>query len=332
MTMRIAILMLGLIVAAGQSAQADLIGYWSFDGSSGADESSTGNNATVGSSITYETDVPFGTGLSAQNYAANSSNVVTVPTSATLQSISQQLTVSFWMKATAGANWVRIFQHGNETDGSQTWLIDRFDNTFRTNLRVDTVDDPGPPFVDGNFNQNIADNGADTIDSTWHHLTYVLDNGAWRKYVDGSETSGTYLQGAGLSNTRDLYIFGRNGTGQYIGQLDDIGLRNDALSAGKSIAIYNLATESALAYDLGLVEQLFDVFDEVLPEVTIGDYRWIKKGGLSGAAGELTQQPDGEYALVLDDAGFGVVSIPEPASLTLLAIAGAAVMGRTRRR
>jgi len=179
-----------LLLSLACPLQAGLIGYYSFDAANGADDSGTGNNATVGSSIAYPADVPFGTGRSGQNFGGGSANVMTVPTSSTLQGIKDELTVSFWMKTTPGNNWVRIFQHGPEADGSSTWLIDRNSNTTTTNMRVDTH--VGSV---GQFNQNIATGGANTFDGQWHHLVYTIDSGVWRKFVDSAASNGTYNHG-----------------------------------------------------------------------------------------------------------------------------------------
>ncbi len=347
MKSRIAWFVFGALLAVGlliSPADASLIGYWSFDGGNADDGSGTGNHGAAGLSITYPSDVPFGNGLSARNYGGGGANVITVPTSTSLESIDGQLTVSFWMKASTGDNskWARIFQHGNEANGSQSWLIDRYDANARTNMRVDTVTDNGPPVVTGKFNQNIATAAPDTFavppeDPTWHHLVYVLDNGEWRKYVNGVETSGTYQHGDGVSNTRPLYIFGRNGSGEYVGQLDDIGLWNSALDTGEAIGVFNLAMEPALGYGVGEAQMLFDVYDGLEAHAFIGDLRWDKvpDGTLTGSPGDVVELGRFSYGLVLNDAGGGVLStVPEPSTITLCAVGllGVAFVGWRRRR
>lgn len=346
MATRVGLCLIGAVAGIGlvaSSAQADLIGYWSFDASSAVDGSGNSNNGTVGGSITFSGDVPFGNGLSAQNYSTGAANVITIPTSPTLESIDDQLTVSFWMKAVTGSNWVRIFQHGTEGNPSQTWLVDRYSSNAWTNMRVDTIDDPGPPFVDGNFNQNIATTGPATFAVSpaapeWHHLVYVLDNGTWRKYVDGVESTGGYLHGAGLSNTRPLYIFGRNGGGHYVGQLDDIGVWSDALTTGEARSIYTVPMALGLAYDIGDMTALWDIYDSRV-DGTIHGIPWqftsslpdLPTGGAPSAGDAYLS--GGIMYLALGN-GSGLAAVPEPSTFLLaaLGLAGLALFWRRRKR
>ena len=312
-----------LLLSLACPLQAGLIGYYSFDASTGADGSGTGNNATVGGLIQFPTDVPFGTGRSGQNFGTGSGNVMTVPTSSTLQGIKDELTVSFWMKATPGNNWVRIFQHGPEASGQKTWLIDRYSNSTYTNMRVDTS---------AQFNQNIATGGANTFDGQWHHLVYAIDSGTWRKYVDSAASNGTYNHGTGFGTSLPLYIFGKFGGGDYVGMLDDIAIWDEALTAGESEAIYNLAKHPALNYGAGDADTLFDLYAAGAGTAFIGDDVWTPATGLTGSPGDVVTV-GGSLALVLDANGNGVLNtVPEPATMGLAFLACSALGGYIRRR
>ena len=227
MRTRMMMVCLAAVVAlASLPAQAGVVAYYSFDDETATDLSPNGNNGNPGSGVVYSGDTPSGSGKSFRTPAQGPEYVITVPTSASLEGIDDQLTVSFWMRATTvgQANWVRIFQHGTEGNPSRTWLIDRDSGSNYTSMRVDTMG------AGGQFNQNIARTGPNTFDDEWHHLVYVIDNGNFKKFVDGVMTSGTYNHGDGLYNTRDLYIGGRNGTAQYVGLLDDVAIYDTALS------------------------------------------------------------------------------------------------------
>jgi len=310
-----------------------MIGYYSFDGSNANDLSGNLNHGTVGSNLFFTADVAFGSGLAAgsPNNPGNGdpTRVINVPTSPSLESIDDQLTVSFWMKATTANNnnWVRIFQHGTEANGARTWLVDRDGGTNTTNVRVDTVG------AGGGFNQNIARGGPNTFNDTWHHVLYTLDTGSWAKYVDKARTTGTYNDGDGLYNTRYLNIFGRNNDGEYVGLLDDIGIWNSRLSAAEAYAIYNLAMTPALAYGAGNAQTLFDLFAAGSGVANIGSDFWKNTSGLGGSPGDVVHVHGGLYGLVLGPNGAGVVMTPEPSTLLIWSLlAGLAFAAGWRRR
>lgn len=220
------------------SAHAGIIGYWDFEGN-GNDQSVNNNHGTVGGSMTYESNTPApltGSTRSLRSYVGGGvANVVSVPTSASLESINDSVAISFWMNSNLGdnSNWWRLFQHGNEANGSQSWLVNRYSGNNEVNVRVDTIN-PG-----GQFNQNIVRGGPNPYDGTWHHMIFSMDSGLWRKFVDGNMVGqGSYNHGQGLSNTRDLYMFGRNNTGEYVGMLDDVAIYDQPIAWNQAEYLY----------------------------------------------------------------------------------------------
>jgi len=301
------------LVLAVASARAGLVAYYSFDDDNAADLSGNGNNGTVGGSVTFSDDSPFMTGKAMETLAQGAAYVVTVPTSPSLEAISNQLSMSFWMKAgTAGqANWIRIFQHGTEASGDRTWLIDRYSNTADTNMRVDTT---------AQFNQNIAVNGTVVFDNQWHHLVYTLNSGTWEEYLDGVRASGAYNHGDGIFNTRDLYIAGRNGAGQYIGLLDDVAVWDTRLTEGEARSLYTVRTRLDLDYSHDEMVALFNVFDTVTP-AEIAGVTWTRQEGLTGHGNGDAWITNGLYCVQLEAGGAGVVSpVPVPPTLLILAV------------
>jgi len=209
-------------------ASGGVVGYYSFDADNANDLSPNANHGTVGGSMTFQTDTPLASGKSLRSYAGGGAgNVVTVPTSPSLEAINHSLSVSDWMKSILGdnGNWVRLYQHANEGSGTQGWMVNRYSNNNEVNVRVDTLGSGGQ------FNQNIVRGGPAPFDGTWHHMVFTLETGMWNKYQDGVPIgTGVYNHGQGLSNTRPLYMFGRNGVGNYVGFLDEVAVYDTRLT------------------------------------------------------------------------------------------------------
>lgn len=299
------------------SAPAGLVAHYTFDADDANDSSGNGNNGAVGGSVAFSTDTPLGSGKAMQTTDRGSAYVVTVPTSTSLQAISHQLTFSFWMKAgTAGQqNWFRIFQHANEGSTTQGWLIDRYSNSNETNIRVDTTG------AGGQFNQNLAEGVNTTVlNNQWHHLVYTLNSGVWEEYLDGVPASGPYSHGNGFSNTRPLYLAGRNGAAEYIGLLDDVAVWDALLSQGKARSIYTVPNSLGLDYNVDKMSTLFDVFDTATP-ARIGPLTWVRQAGLTGHTTGDAWELDGVYYVQLDSDGVGVIGrVPEPSTFLLVAM------------
>ena len=321
-------LLLGIDVG---SAGADLIGYWCFDNSTATDLSSFSNNGTVGSDVSFVSDSPFTTGLAGQTGSGGgSTRVVTIPDSTSLQTITDEFAISFWVKGTTtdNANWVRLFQKGAESSSSRSWLINRYEGTADINMRVDTIN------TGGQYNQNIAVGGTDVLDGEWHHMLYSVSNGRYVEYVDGEVSkSGTYLHGDGFYNTRDLYIFGRNSVGQFVGLLDDIGLWNEAIDAGYAMSAYNVNATLGLDYDLGEMLSLWSIFEKGDGGFGIVDgmpwWYTTELPGTPASEGNAYVYDDIMYVALGD--GVGLMT-PEPSTFVLALLALVAVSVRRRRR
>ncbi|MDZ7618540.1 MAG: LamG domain-containing protein [Patescibacteria group bacterium] len=323
----IATLLASLIVSP---THAGLIGYWNFDASNATDLSGLGNTGTVGSNVVFTTDTPFGTGRAGgTGTGGGATRVVTIADSTSLRTIGNEFAISFWIKGSTAnnANWVRMFQKGTEGNGDRSWLINRYDNTDDVNIRVDTVG------TGGVHNQNRANGGTAVLDGQWHHVLYTINNGQYVEYVDGQVSmSGTYSHGDGFYNVRPLYIFGRNDVGEYVGLLDDIGLWNTSLDAGRAKSIHNVSQTLGLNYDLGDMLSLWSIFDQGPGGFgMVEGMPWWYTSELPGtpaALGETYVYDDLMYVVL----GSGVgLRTPEPSSL-LLGLLALVLLAMRRRR
>lgn len=275
------------------AARAALVGYWSFDGSNAADLSGNANNGVVGAAVAFTSQTPFGAGVAVQSTRTGTSTI-TVANSPSLLSLNNQLALSFWMKAPASpdnADWFRIFRKGTEAQYDQSWMVNRNSSTLGMNMRVDT--NLNPSTLTPGFNQNIAAADNTTIlDDQWHHLVFIMDNGQWRKYVDGvAKGSGTYTHNNGFANTQPLQML----TGNYAGLLDDVAIWNKPITASQ---VQSISTGgSPLNTPLVSIWRFEDA-------TNLGK-DWAATGNHLTAQGNAAQTGQGRYGngLALDGAG-----------------------------
>jgi hypothetical protein len=104
------------------------------------------------------------------------------------------------------------------------------------------------------------------------------------------------------------------------GDIDDVAVFSVALTSAQIAAIYNLALEPGLQYELGKANTLLEAFDDGDAQVTIDGDLWVRTNGLGGASGSVTALGGGNYAVnLLNGAGFQTAALPEPGSLVLFA-------------
>jgi len=316
-----------VLLAVVPLADAGLVAHYSFDDDTATDLSGNANNGVVGTSVTFTSDAAVG-GRALETTDRGNTYVTTVPTSASFEAISDELTLSFWMKAdlTGQTNWHRIFQHANEGGGTQGWLVDRYNNTDETNIRVDTTG------TGGQFNQNLAENeNLHVYDGSWHHLVYTLNNGIWEEYLDGVRASGTYNHGDGFANTRPFYISGRNNTAEYIGLLDDVAVWDEQLGVAEARSLYTVPAQLGLDYDVSTMSLLWSTYAGQ-GSVRLGQDVWTYAGSIPGTPllGDTFSNARYDYLALGDGDGLLHYTLPEPTSLALLALGGLALRRRRK--
>lgn len=134
-------------------------------------------------------------------------------------------------------------------------------------------------------------------------------------------------------NDLELGIRSDNGA-EWAGLLDDFAIWDEALSFTEVAALGNLGRH-AINFNASQADALFELFDTGSGSAVVGSWEWINVTGLVGAPGEVVLLPSNRYGLVLDAAGNGVATTPEPATLlvwSLLAALGVALGWRRRER
>ncbi len=147
------------------------------------------------------------------------------------------LTVTAWVKTSQNDGTIRgIVQKGSlpPTNGYAVSLQNgHVRAAYGRNLTSYVLDGTSP--LDGGF---IAD-------GTWHHVAFVVNSSGGKLYVDGTQKMSRAWSGAAgaCSPTAGLLI-GRYGSATMSGTLDEITLRNTALSQAQILAGMHMAAGS----------------------------------------------------------------------------------------
>jgi len=234
-----------VVLLIGSTTQAELVGYWSFNGNAN-DSSSYGNNGTA-SNVTYTNDVPaYITGTQSAHFNGSSSDVG-VPVGSTSSPLycNESITIAFWMKALnteQSGPYRRTFS--NLAGSSIGMEFQENDATAGMSLRIDTdagtsTDGAGKvTYLGSNQCRNIGD----ALDGNWHHIAITADStGTLKTYFDGIESIQSFLYGNGFGSTTDLR-FGnsRNESSDWLtGSMADAAMWNNVLSGAQIASLAN---------------------------------------------------------------------------------------------
>lgn len=180
--------------------------------------------------------------------------------------------------------------------------------------------------------------------NTWNLLTFTLNasnpSNALAFYVNGVQQTLTSTAFAPLSTagTNDLRVGTAAVNNQpLVGNLDDFGMFDTALTKGKARAIYT-APSLLSGYNLGVVDSLFDAFDSA-GSVNVGSLDWQTVTGFDvtgHSLGDTWLAGDGSYRMWLSGASgsaAGLIAVPEPATVALFALgAGFILFSRKGRK
>lgn len=115
--------------------------------------------------------------------------------------------------------------------------------------------------------------------------------------------------------------------------VDDAFVFDMALDAYEVNAIRNLRLASSLDYSPVEAAGLFELYDAGTGSRVYNNSTWVNASGLTGTPGQVLDFGNGSFTLVLDAAGNGVMTVPEPAvGFALIPILFLAVILMRRRR
>jgi len=220
-------LLLGLLFAAfSLMAQVPnyvpangLVGWWPFNGNAN-DESGNGNNGSPGSGVTLTTDRFFTTNAA---YAFNGSgniSLISLPTSG-----SQDFTISGWVKTNNTSVRKGIACWGQDNPSNSTY----FYITNNGYLKFDFAFNGGPQSP-----TFIADNN-------WHSVSITCTNGLVQLYINGLATGTSLSMSPNISGSNKALgaNIDNSASNNFVGNLDDIGIWNRALTQQEITTLYN---------------------------------------------------------------------------------------------
>ena len=302
--------MLALVWTAG-AAQAGLVGHYPLDTISGGTTTpdSTGGTAGTlnGSGITLA-----GTGVIGDSFdfSGGTSQFVGVPNHPWGTTA---FTTSVWFNPDSLGNQGPVADWTNGGASPQTFVVRTSGSTLQTYVRS------GVAQVGGS-----ASFPSETLTtSDFNHVVLTYDGQSARTYLNGELSTNVHSFGSpstvGNGSAAGDASIGRSGGGSerdMVGLVDDVAFWNATLTDGKVAALTNLAKDPALNYDAGQADQLFQVFDGAVSDVTIGSVTWRQDAGHGGSAGDVVDLGAGEVFLNLDGtAGVSTLSGPPPVSL-----------------
>lgn len=205
---------LGLI---GQTTESGLAGYWPMDEGGGTSTYDASGNNNVGALTNGPVWIAGKTGWALSLDGVNDS--VNAGNSATL-GMPNNITVAFWVNAPVNSGYQRMISKNNQS--SQGWEIQNSPNSANVAVRIDTSSSTNQLF----YIYNV-------INSTWHHVAFVISGASVARYVDGVlQSSSAYAVGGGVGNSTNLIIGGDfTGGSCFNEKIDDVRVYNRALSA-----------------------------------------------------------------------------------------------------
>jgi chitodextrinase len=219
--------------AATTAPSNGLVGYWSFDESSGTttvDSSPNGNTGTI--SGTGVTRVPGKIGRGALNFNGVNGKV-SVPSSPSLN-LTSSFTLTAWLRPASLSGYRTAVLKGS-TSACAYWLqttSNRLSSGFGTAANCSS------------YSQHVA-SSVNLQVNTWYHVAATFDNGAntFSYYVNGDLVYTATEMSAPVSTNEDL-VFGQSmyADGNYTrwnGQMDEIRVYNRALSSVEVLDVFN---------------------------------------------------------------------------------------------
>jgi hypothetical protein len=211
----------------------DLVAYWKADtNGSFLDETDNNNDGTI-SGATYTSS-----GKINGCYDFDGTNDYVYNNGASLKGISNDISVSLWVKAPEQSNdWASIVGRGTWTEtGCYDLAFKKADGSLGRYFRMEVYE----------LSPNTCDSTTNIQDNQWHHIAGVIDDTAkkYYVYVDGVlEGDCSFTGTLSAHSTKGISLGARNYADRfYDGLIDEVGIWNRVLTSDEISDLYNSGT------------------------------------------------------------------------------------------
>jgi hypothetical protein len=237
--------------------QNGLVGYWPLCGNAN-DESGNGNDGVVdGAALTNDR---FANSNSAYNFDGND-DVINIPNNFANQ-IDSVMSISMWYKMQDNTDHQSLFlREGYNFNGSKTWILSMDgENYFRYYTDCCT-------YTGGSSGSSLYD--------SWQNIVVVFSNFNVKSYINGVLVSNSNLSTPFAWSPEPILIGESAGTGNtsypFLGQIDDIGIWNRALTVDEVQQLYTNNACTFTVYDTLTIENVVNVYDTTTVIETLYD-------------------------------------------------------------
>jgi Concanavalin A-like lectin/glucanases superfamily/PEP-CTERM motif len=232
------ILAAGLAIAAATPAHADLVAYWSADGTA-VDSSGNGHNGTL------ENGAGYGPGKIGEAFALNGANqYVSVPASNDWAFGSGSFTIGLWanfntIESGGVGSLPNTFIGADDGGGNQDKWVFSYNSSGSLVFHINSPGS-GPIFL------SSPDTFTPTL-GTWNYYAVTRSGDTFTFYVNGTSL-GTVTNSTAVPTViaAPLTIGEAEGAGYFNGSLDEIRIYNNALTASQIAQLASVPEPSSL--------------------------------------------------------------------------------------